>query len=80
MLRTSSTEELLQPSLLQGLVGANRDAIAPATNLLHREPMRGGRFPHLNVKLGSWRDRVGPATVLQRRHAKSGGFIDVCPR
>ena len=74
--RTRLSEQLLQPSLLQRVVRADGDAIAPATNLLHREPMRGGRFPHLNVKLGSWRDRVGPATVLQRRHAKSGGFID----
>jgi hypothetical protein len=55
---------LLQSSLLQPLIGAHRDAIAPATNLLHREPMTGGRLPHLNVKLGSWRDRVDPTTLL----------------
>ena len=28
------SEQLLQPYLLQCLVGADRDAIAPATNLL----------------------------------------------
>jgi hypothetical protein len=62
--------------LLQRLVWADRDAIAPATNLLHREPMRGGRFPHLNVKLGSWRDRVGPTIAFQRCDAKSCGLVD----
>ncbi len=52
MQRTSSSEQLLQPSLLQRLVGANRDAVAPATNLLNGEPMTGGgRLAHLNLKL-----------------------------
>jgi hypothetical protein len=35
------------------LVGADRDAIAPATNLPHREPMTGGGLAHLDVELGS---------------------------
>jgi hypothetical protein len=47
MQRTSLSEQLLQPPLLQRLVGANRDAIAPATNLLNGEPMTGGRLAHL---------------------------------
>ena len=59
MRRTCLSEQLLQSSLLQRLVGADRDAIAPATNLLNREPMRGGRLAHLNLELGSRRDRVG---------------------
>jgi hypothetical protein len=53
MQRTSLSEQLLQPSLLQRLVGANRDAIAPTTNLLNGEPMTGGQLAHLNLKLGS---------------------------
>jgi len=44
---------LLQPSLPQRLVGADRDAIAPAANLLHGEAMTGGRLSHLNLELGS---------------------------
>lgn len=60
MRRTSLSEQLLQPSLLQRLVGANRDPIAPTMNLLNGEPMTGDRLAHLNLKLGSWRDRVGP--------------------
>ena len=76
MRRTCLSEQLLQSSLLQRLVGADRGAIAPATNLLNREPMRGGALAHLNLELGSRRDRVGPASVLQRRNAKSGGLID----
>jgi len=73
MQRTSLSEQLLQPSLLQRLVRANRDAIAPATNLLNGEPMTGGRLAHLNLKLGSWRDRVGPTIAFQRRDAESCG-------
>jgi hypothetical protein len=61
---TRLSEQLLQPSLLQSVVGADRDAIAPATNLLNGEPVTSGRLAHLNLKLGSWRDRVGPATVF----------------
>jgi hypothetical protein len=64
MQRTSLSEQLLQPYLLQRLVGANRNAIAPATNLLNNEPMTGGRLAHLNLKLGSWRDRVGPTVAF----------------
>src|SRR5918994_7935503 len=70
------SEQLLQSSLLQRLVGANRDAIAPATNLLHREPMTGGGLAHLDLKLGSWGDRVGPTITFQRRDAKSCGLVD----
>ena len=62
MRRTCLSEQLLQSSLLQRLVGADRDAIAPATNLLHGEPMTGGGLAHLNLELGSRRDRVGPAS------------------
>jgi len=76
MQRASLSEQLLQPSLLQRLVGANRDAIAPATNLLNGEPMTGGRLAHLNLKLGSWRDRVGPTIAFQRRDAESCGLVD----
>jgi hypothetical protein len=76
MQRTSLSEQLLQPSLLQRLVGANRDAIAPTTNLLNGEPMTGGRLAHLNLKLGSWRDRVGPTIAFQRRDAESCGLVD----
>jgi hypothetical protein len=60
MRRTRLSEQLLQPSLLQSVVRADRDAIAPATNLLNSEPVTSGRLAHLNLKLGSWRDRVGP--------------------
>ena len=70
------SEQLLQPSLPQRLVGADRDAIAPAANLLHGEAMTGGRLAHLNLELGSRRDRVGPASVLQRRDAKRCGLVD----
>ena len=35
MQRTRLSEQLLQSSLLQRLVRADRDAIAPATNLLN---------------------------------------------
>jgi hypothetical protein len=55
---------VLQSSLLERLVGADRNAIAPATNLLHGEPMTGGRLAHLNIEFGSRRDRVRPTTVL----------------
>src|SRR4051812_33920581 len=76
MQRTSLSEQLLQPSLLQRLVGADRDAIAPTTNLLNGEPMTGDRLAHLNLKLCSWRDRVGPTIVFQRRDAESCGLVD----
>ena len=76
MQRSRLSEQLLQSSLFQRLVGADRDAIAPATNLLHREPMTGGRLAYLNVELGPRRGRVGPTTVLQRRDAKRCGLID----
>jgi hypothetical protein len=73
---TFLSEQLLEPSLLQCLVGASRDAIAPATNLQHREPMSGGLLAHLNLKLGSRRDRVGPTIAFQRRDAESCGLVD----
>jgi hypothetical protein len=76
MQRPSLSEQLFQPSLLQRLVGANRDAIAPTTNLLNGEPMTGDRLAHLNLKLGSWRDRVGPTIAFQRRDAESCGLVD----
>ena len=53
MQRTGLSEQLVQPSLLQRLVGANRDAIALATNLLNGDPMTRGRLTHLDLKLGS---------------------------
>src|SRR5919201_5177299 len=74
--RARLREQLLQPSLLQRLVWADRDAIAPATNLLQREPMTGGGLAHLDLELGSWRDRIDPTAVLQRRDAKSCGLVD----
>src|SRR5206468_9353333 len=76
MPRTLLSEQLLQPSLLQCLVGASRDAIAPATNLQHREPMTGGWLAHLNLKLRSRRDRVAPTITFQRRDAESCGLVD----
>src|SRR3954471_20404927 len=76
MQRTSLSEQLLQPTLLQRLVGANRDAIAPTPNLLKGEPMTGDWLAHLNLKLGSWRDRVGPTIVFQRRDAESCSLVD----
>jgi hypothetical protein len=76
MRRIPSCEQLLQPSLLQRLVGANRDAIAPATNLLNGDPMTGGRLTHLDLEFGSRRDRVGPAIAFQRRDAESRGLVD----
>jgi len=66
MQRSRLSEQLLQSSLFQRVVGTDRDAIAPATNLLHREPMTGGGHAHLDLKLGSWRDRVGPTVAFQR--------------
>ena len=76
MPRTLLSEQLLEPSLLQCLVGASRDAIAPATNLQHREPMTGGWLAHLNRKLGSRRGRVGPTIAFQRRDTESCGIVD----
>ncbi len=63
--RSGLSEQLLQPSLLQRLVGANRDAIAPATNLLNSDPMTGGRLTHLDLEFGCRRDRVSP-TIVRR--------------
>jgi len=57
MPRNRLSDQLLLPWLLQRLVGANGDAIAPATYLVHREPMTGGRLASLNLKLGSRRSR-----------------------
>ena len=74
--RARLREQLLQPSLLQRLVWADRDAIAPATNLLQREPMTGGGLAHLDLELGTRCDRIGPTSVLQRRDAKSCDFVD----
>jgi len=53
MRRTPSCEQLLQSSLLERLVGADRNAIAPTPNLLHGELMTGGRRAHLNLEFGS---------------------------
>ena len=66
MRRIPLCQQLLQSSLPQRLVGTDRDAIAPATNVLHREPMTGGGLAHLDLELGSWRDRIDPTNVLQR--------------
>jgi len=76
MRRTPSCEQLLQPPLLQRLVGTDRDAIAPATNLLDGEPMTGGRLTHLDLELGTRCDRISPTTVLQRCHAKRCRLVD----
>ena len=51
MRRNALCEQLLQSSLLERLVGTHRDAIAPATNLLHGDPMTGGRLAHLYFEL-----------------------------
>jgi hypothetical protein len=56
--RSRLSEQLLQSSLLQRLVSAIGDAIAPAANLLHREPMTGVRVAHLNLNLRSLCDRL----------------------
>lgn len=76
MQRIGSSEQLLQPSFLQRLVGANRDAIAPATNLLNGDPMTGGGLTHLDLELGSRRERVSPTVAFQRRDAESCGLED----
>src|SRR5262245_54844469 len=76
MRRTPLFEQLLQSSLPQRLVGTDRDAIAPAMNLLQREPMTGGGLAHLDLELRSRCDRVRPATALQRRYADSGGLVN----
>jgi hypothetical protein len=75
MQRTRLSEQLLQSSLLQRVVRADRDAIAPATNLLHGEPMTGGRLAHLNLELGSGCDCVGPAAVLHRRKRQESRLL-----
>jgi len=76
MWRTSLSEQLLQPSLFQRFVGANRDAIAPATNLLNGEPMTGGRLAHLNLELGFRCDCVGQLRFFSAESVKGGGFLD----
>lgn len=75
-MRTLLSEQLLQPSLLQRLVGADRDAIAPATNLVNGDPMTGGRLTHLDLELGSRRDRIRPTIAFQRRDAESRCLVD----
>jgi hypothetical protein len=67
---------LIARAPLRSRVRADCDAIAPATNLLHREPMTGGRLAHLDLELRSWRDRVGPTTAFQRCDAESCGVVD----
>jgi hypothetical protein len=58
MRRTPLCEQSLQSSLLERLVGADRNAIAPATNLLHGEPMTRGRVAHLNLEFDRFSDHL----------------------
>ena len=71
MQRNRLSEQLLQSSLFQRLVGADRDAIAPAQNLLQREPMTGGGLAHLDLELRSWRDRVDPPLFFSAETARA---------
>ena len=67
---------MLQSALLERLVGADRDAIAPAMNLLDRDPVASGRLSDLNLKLGSERHGVSPATLPESRHSQSSRFVN----
>jgi hypothetical protein len=75
MQRTRLSEQLLQSSLLQRLVRADRDAIAPATNLVHGKPMTGSRLAHLNLKLVPGAIASAQPLFFSAENAKSGGFL-----
>jgi hypothetical protein len=75
-LASASSQQLLQSALPDRLVGADRNAITPAMNLLDRDPVRGRWFSHLNLELGPRRDGFVPTTLFQRRDSQRCSFVD----